>query len=136
MHMRRALLLMALVVFVVAAVGALVPGPSERSAGESPDLAPAPVAGAPARTLELRYPAREEARRLRIATGTHVVIEVATTQPGEARIARLGQVQAAEPATPARFDLLAEQPGDYEVWFDPAIGDPGVVGRLVVATPG
>jgi hypothetical protein len=136
MHLRRALLLMALVVFVVAAVGALVPAPGERSAGRPPALAPGPVAGAALRTLELRYPAREEARRLRIATGAHVVVEVSTTQPGEASIAGLGLVQPAEPSTPARFDLLAEQAGTFEVSFHPAVGDPGVVGRLVVASPG
>ena len=136
MHLRRALLLMALVVFVVAAVGALAPPPGDRTEDEGPGLAPAPVAEAPPEPLALRYPARDRGKRLRVATGAHVVLQVETRQAGEASIPELGLVLPADPATPARFDVLAGRPGTYDVTFDPAIGDPGVVGRLVVATPG
>jgi hypothetical protein len=135
MHLRRALLLLALVVFVVAAVGALV-APREQAADDAGALTPPAVAAPPPRTLELRFPARGEPRRLRIAPGAHVVLEVRTSEPGEARIAGLELVQAAEPATPARFDLLAERPGSYEVTFAPVLGTPAAVGRLVVASPG
>jgi hypothetical protein len=135
MHLRRALLLMALVVFLVAAVGALVPRPRETGGGGAA-LPPAPVAGAPLRTVELSYPHRGEPRRLRVVTGSHVVVEVGTTQSGEATVPGLGLVQPAEISTPARFDVLVDRPGTYDVTFDPAAGEPAVVGRLVVATPG
>ena len=136
MHLRRALLLMALVIFVVAAAGALVTPPRDATDRGGAGLPPAPVAGPPVRTLELSYPARREPRRLRVVTGAHVILEVASAQPGEATVPALGLVQAAETSTPARFDLLAERPGTYDVSFEPAVGDPAVVGRLVVATAG
>jgi hypothetical protein len=136
MHLRRALLLMALVVFLVSVVAALAPQSRDRGTGAGGDLPPAPVASPPVRTIELRFPARGEARRVRVATGAHVVLEVATTQSGEASVPALGLVQPAETTTPAQFDVLAERPGSYDVSFDPAAGEPAVVGRLVVARPG
>ena len=127
---------MALVLGVVALVEALVPVPRERRAtGERP-AAPPPRTGPPPKTLEVRYPSPRTIPRLRVATGAHVVVEVTTSAAGEASVAGLGLVQTAEPATPARFDVLANRPGTYGVAFDPAAGGSATVGRLVVAAPG
>jgi hypothetical protein len=139
MHLRRAILLMALVLGVVALVEAVAPVPRERRAtGEptAPAAPPSPRAGARVKTLELRYPAPKTAPRLRVAAGAHVVVEVRTSTAGEASIAGLGIVQPAEPATPARFDVLAERAGTFPVAFQPAAGRPATVGRLVVAGRG
>jgi hypothetical protein len=135
MHLRRALLLMALVLGVVALVEALVPVPRERAVSRAPRAPAAPRTAQPARTLTLRYPAPKRPPRLRATAGAHVVLEVATSAAGEARIGALGLVEPAEPATPARFDLLARA-GNYRVAFEPAAGRPATVGRLVVASPG
>ena len=138
MHLRRAVLLMALVLGVVALVEALVPVPRERRAAEpgirAPLPAPAPRGGA-LRTLRLRYPSPRRVPRLRVAAGAHLVLEVATSTAGLASVARLDLVQAAEPGTPASFDVLIAQPGTYAVAFDPAVGGSAVVGRLAVAAP-
>jgi hypothetical protein len=139
MHLRRAVLLMALVLGVVALVEALVPVPRERRGGEPavrPQLAePSPRAGAALRTIRLRYPSPRRVPRLRVAAGAHLVLEVATSTAGLASVARLDLVQAAEPGTPASFDVLIAQPGTYAVAFDPAVGGSAVVGRLAVAAP-
>jgi hypothetical protein len=136
MHLRRAALLMALVLGVVALVEALVPVPRDRGRGGQPLAAPAPRAGAPAKTLVVRYPPPKKVPRLRVATGAHVVLEVDSSTAGEASVAGLGLVQTAEPNTPARFDVLATQPGTYSVSFGPATGGSATVGRLVVAGSG
>ena len=126
---------MAVVLLIVAAVEALVPVPRESDSGPAGALAE-PVAAPPVRTLELRYPAVRGPRRVRVATGSHVVVEVAATRPGQAGIPGLGLVADADPATPARFDVLAARPGTYGVSFQPASGGSALVGRLVVASRG
>jgi hypothetical protein len=136
MHLRRALLLMALILGVVALVEALVPVPRQRGATQPPAPAAPPSEPAPTRTLQVRYPPRAPVPRLRVGTGSHVVLQVSTSTPGEASIPTLGLVQAAEPATPAPFDLLAARPGTYEISFDPASdGRTAPVGQLVVGGP-
>jgi hypothetical protein len=133
MHLRRAVLLMALILLVVAIVSALVPVPRERTAGDAPRATPGTAATAPVKTLSLRYPPAEEAPRLRVDAGAHVVLQVATSAPGQATVPLLDLVSAAEPDTPARFDLLATEPGRYPVAFQPAAGGPPrPVGTLTV----
>ena len=136
MHVRRAVLLMALVLAVVALVEALAPVPRERRAEPQAPPVPPPRAGATTRTIELRYPLRAALPRTRVTAGAHVVIEVATAAAGEASVGGLGLVQAAEPNSPARFDVLADRPGSYRVDFAPAAGRAAAVGRLVVAPAG
>jgi hypothetical protein len=136
MHLRRAMLLMALILGAVAVVEAVAPVPRQRTPTERPPVAAPPAGVAPVRTLELRYPSAKRVPRIRVAKGAHVVLEVASSQPGEASVAKLGLVQPAEPATPARFDLLAVSPGTYQVAFAPSAGGSARVGSLVVAGPG
>jgi hypothetical protein len=136
MHLRRAVLLMALIFMVIAIVGALVPVPRERVARVAPRPAPLPhpAPGAPVRTLSLRFPAPSAPPRLRVEGDSHVVLQVATSEPGQATVDPLGLIAPAEPDTPARFDLLATRPGSYPVEFEPAAGGPArTVGTLTVA---
>jgi hypothetical protein len=134
MHLRRAILLMGMVLLVVAIVGALVPVPRERNAGEPPRTTPRGAAAGPVKTLSLRYPPAEDAPRLRVEADAHVVVQVATSAPGQATVGALDLVAPAEPDTPARFDLLATRPGSYAVAFQPAAGGAArTVGTLTVA---
>ena len=123
MHLRRAVLLMGVILVTVAIVGALVPVPRERTAREAPPAAP-PVAAerGSVRTLSLRYPPAERPPRLRVDAGPHLVLQVAASEPGEATVRALDLVGAADPDTPARFDLLASRPGRFTVAFEPAAG--------------
>jgi hypothetical protein len=64
-----------------------------------------------------------------------VVLQVAASEPGQATVQGLDLVGAAEPATPARFDLLASRPGRYVVAFQRAAGGTArTVGTLTVAS--
>jgi hypothetical protein len=136
MHLRRALLLMAVVLCSVAIVEALVPAPRDRDGSAAPAAPPAPRGNARVRTIELRHPAAKAVPRTEVAPGTRVVVEVSTSVAGEASIADLGLVQPGDRNTPARFDVLAARPGSYEITFDPAAGEPDTLGRLVVRRSG
>jgi hypothetical protein len=134
MHLRRALLLMALVLGVVALVEALAPVPRERRATEPPrSTAPQPPA-APVRTVRFAYPMGRKLVTARVPAGAHVLVQVRASAPGQAMLPGFGLVQPAEPATPATFDVLATRPGSYEVRFEPAQGLGAVLGRLDVGS--
>ena len=127
-------MLMAVILVTVAVVGALVPVPRERTAGEPPRPAPGAAEAAPVKTLSLRYPPAAEPPRLRADAGAHVVLQVAASKPGQATVDAMGLVGSAEPDTPARFDLLASRGGRYTGAFQPADGGPArTVGTLTVA---
>ena len=132
MHLRRALLLMGLVLLVVAAVGSLVPVPRDQGGVALPATPSAPAAALPERTIAFQYPAPRRARSVRIALGAHAIVRVGSTQPGQVTLAGLGRVLPVEPGTPASFDLLATRAGSYDVMFEPVSGPAVRIGRLVV----
>jgi hypothetical protein len=74
----------------------------------------------------------------RIRAGDAATLEVAVEEPGTVEIPDMGLSAAAEPVTPARFDVLATRPGRYELLFTPAGGDreSEPAGRLVVTSSG
>jgi hypothetical protein len=134
MHLRRAILLMGLILLVTAIVGALVPAPHDRTPAEAPLPAPEGAGAARVRTISLRYPPAQQAPRLRVDAGSHVLLEVTTNRPGQATVGPLDLVAPAEPHTPAHFDVLATRPGSYPVAFQPAAGGSvRTVGTLTVA---
>lgn len=139
MHLRRALLLFAIVLGMAAVAAALTPPPDERE-DESRDGAalrePSPPPGSepPAgRRRTLRFPAGAPATTSReIFVGQHAVVEVAVREPGQVELAGLGLLQPARPGTPAVFDLLPAATGRHEVRFRPPGGTPRRAGVLVV----
>jgi hypothetical protein len=56
-------------------------------------------------------------------------------EPGEVLLEGLGLRQAADPLTPARFELLAGPPGGHDVTFVPVAGDTRRVGRIEFEEP-
>ena len=48
---------------------------------------------------------------------------VKVTAPGQVELEGLGLSAAAEPLTPARFEVLADRPGRHPVRFAPTQGD-------------
>jgi hypothetical protein len=76
-----------------------------------------------------------ESKRLR--AGEAATVEVMVTEAGNVEIPDMGLTAAADPVTPARFDVLASRPGRYRIMFTPAGGDSaGPAGTLVVASRG
>jgi hypothetical protein len=140
MHLRRALLLFALVLGLTALAAAVSP------TRETADSADDPPRGAPAargaeglvpRTITFRAREGVEATDREVRLGDHVVVSVTSPAGGVATIPRLGRTASASPASPARFDLLANARGRYDVLFAESSSDePRRVGTLVVSGGG
>ena len=111
MHLRRAILLFALVLGLAALAAAV--SPTRQS--KAPTLAPTPPPpGADALTRNLVFGAGgPRARRAR--EGEHLVVSVASEAGGVATIPRLGRTASVSPSAPAQFDLLAPPAGRYDV---------------------
>jgi hypothetical protein len=136
-HLRRALLLF-VIVLGLAAVLASVSGPRDVSddPGEETviDAEQPPTAspGAPAAVELTLFAADPQPQRIRAGQAATLFVEV--EQPGQVAIPALGMGAAAEPLTPARFDVLTRQTGRHPIEFEPAGADDAQVrvGTLVV----
>ena len=53
--------------------------------------------------------------KVRPHVGDQLELRVRIERPGEVAIPKLGQLQAVDPAAPANFDLLLDEPGAYPV---------------------
>ena len=142
MHLRRALLLFAIVLGMAALVASLSRpieerrGDSERREPREPG--PPTVSAPPAQELPeaLSFDA-SETETMRLRAGVAATVEVSVDEPGNVEIPGLGLSAAADPVTPARFDVLASRPGRYQLLFTPAGGNPSEpAGRLVVTSAG
>jgi hypothetical protein len=143
-HLRRALLLFA-IVLGLAAIAASVSRPRDADdRTESLRTSPAttetergppaePAPDRPPSTAELTFSTRDPgAQRVRAGQAVTVLVEV--EEPGQVEIADLGVSAAAQPLTPARFDVLTRTGGRYRITFTPAAeGEPVGAGTLVVA---
>ena len=138
MHLRRALLLFAIVLGTAALVASLS-RPVEDSRERSRPPEPGPPTATPTPSSAPAQPVtfdatRDESRRVR--AGEAATLEVAVAEPGSVEIPDMGLSAPAAPLTPARFEVLPAEPGDYEIVFT-AAGDEGKpAGRLVVTSAG
>lgn len=138
MHLRRALLLFAIVLGTAALVASLSRPVEDRNERERtaepgpPTAAPAPSSG-PDEPVSFEA-AKDESRRLR--AGEAATLEVAVTEPGSVEIPGLGLSAPAAPLTPARFEILPAEPGSYEIVFTAAGAEGEPAGRLVVTSAG
>jgi|SRR4051794_1949722 hypothetical protein len=129
MHVRRVLLLMAMVLLLTAAVVAITPPRhrTQRTVGTAPTP---PVRSAPPRNVDLRFPPAKRPPTAKLVQGDHALVRVSATQAGDASI--MGLTDSAEPGTPATFDLLASGPASYPVTFTPTFGSPKRIGTIEV----
>ena len=143
MHLRRALLLFA-IVLGLAAVAASVSRPRDSdtpattSTQPEPTVEPgnAPPASPPGEagpgTVDVTFVADSpRARRIGVGQAATVVVEV--PEAGQVSIEDLGMTDAADPTTPASFDVLTANAGRYSITFAPAgTSAPLDAGTLVV----
>jgi len=139
MHLRRALLLFAIVLGLAAIVTTVSQPPRRESPDKpAPDEPGTPTARAPADVSvhAIRFSTTGKPRRVRLGADRPAVVTVRSKQPGQVDIRRLGLTDTAERDTPATFDVLSPRPGRYDVEFTPA-GVPGAerVGSIVVPAP-
>ena len=143
-HLRRALLLFAIVLGLAALAASMsrtrdsdpaqettpssaTPSSPSPSAEPQAEATPAPSAG-----TTLSFDAERDQSRA-LETGRAAVVEVSVDEPGQVSIPLLGLDEPAQPLTPARFDVLVSDEGDYPLVFAPAAGDEErEVGTLVV----
>lgn len=125
MHLRRALLLFA-IVLGLAAVAASVSRPHDANPGPRTDTAqtqtaerPGPQGQAAPGSVDVTFSVEHpRTRRIRAGSAATVVLEV--PEAGQASIEGLGMTATAEPTTPASFDVLTRATGHYPVTFTPA----------------
>ncbi|MEA2428157.1 MAG: hypothetical protein QOF37_1785 [Thermoleophilaceae bacterium] len=137
MHLRRALILFALVLGLTALAASIAPAPRtppEQAVAPPPPLPAVPAAGTLTVAFGAPAPRRGPPSR-KVVPGSHVVVEVVAASPGDVRIPKLGRIDSVTPSAPASFDLLAPPPGRYDVLFEPplALGPAVRVGTLVSA---
>jgi hypothetical protein len=145
-HLRRALLLFA-IVLALAAVAASISRPRDegsppavppRSApetapGRAPTVSPTPAPPSSADAQVVFQSWRNQTRRLEAGEPATMLVEV--EEPGQVDVPDLGLSDAAEPVTPASFDVYTSEPGRYPVLFFPASGDEEHAAGTLVITP-
>jgi hypothetical protein len=141
-HIRRALLLFAIVLGLAAIAASVSRSPDDSGDDEPPPAVPPEAQEAPSVSAgdaapfsgvrELVFEAgRDQTRRL--AAGRPATVFVEVDEPGLVEIADLGVSAPAEPLTPARFEILTSDPDRYAITFTAAEDDlPGPAGTLVV----
>ena len=141
MQIRRVLLLFALVLGLSALVASIAPSPDERDepSDEAPATETTPTGGRTAGTetlsLSVRPAPSGQPPVRRVPAGSSFTLEVAVPEPGDVVLDGLGLRQSADQLTPARFDLLAEPPGRYDVTFVPVDGERRLAGRIEFGQP-
>jgi hypothetical protein len=145
-HLRRALLLFAIVLGMAALVASLSRPIDQRGSDTTPATTPepGPPTATPGRAPDtgtvLSEPIVFEAaakESKKVPAGDAATVEVAVSQAGTVEIPDMGLSSPADPVTPARFDVLPTRPGRYELTFIPARGEqPEPAGSLVVTSRG
>ena len=127
MHLRRAVLLFA-IVLGLSAIAASISPPSRQAQPSSNRTTAATTAQAPPlprarlKAVTMRVPTGRRRPAVRLAPEGHVAVFVSSATPGDVTIGNLDLTQTVEPGTPATFDLFATSAGRYPVTFTPAAG--------------
>jgi hypothetical protein len=132
-HVRRALLLFAIVLGVAALAASISVEPRERRADPPPTTTPTGPSQArpgttpvtPATTdLTVAFPPRKRGRvpRRKLEVGRAATVVVAVAESGQVDIPTLGLTDAAEPDSPATFQVLLDRPGRAPILYTPAAG--------------
>ena len=139
MHIRRALLLFAIVLGMAALVASLSRPPEKRTATEQTEE-PGPATAVPAPVDNPPHPISFDAtsrERRRLAEGRAATVEVAVEEPGTVEVPDLGLTASADEHTPARFEVFPTRAGAYAILFKPADGDQSKpAGTMVVTAEG
>jgi len=137
-HLRRALLLFA-IVLGLAAVAASVSRPRDDDPPATTDrqqsqtVEPSELQGEDAPgSVDVTFVV-DHARAHRIEAGQAATVVVEVPEAGQVSIDSLGMSSTAEPTTPASFDVLTSAAGRYPITFTPAGSSESLsAGTLVV----
>jgi hypothetical protein len=126
-HIRRALLLFAIVLGMAALAASLSRPPEQRTSTQPREQrAPSTVTARPlppaSPPLVVSFDALTDQKR-RVPVDRAVTIEVSVDEAGSVEFPDLELTASADQYTPARFDLYPTRTGSYEILFTPARGD-------------
>jgi hypothetical protein len=120
MHLRRAMLLFAIVLGLAAMAAALTRPPAQRRTAPSAAPPPALAVRETKPAAQVGFDTALRARTRSIKVGRRTVVTVDVKKPGQVELDGLGLTAAAEPLTPARFEVLALRAGRHDVLYTPA----------------
>jgi hypothetical protein len=132
-HLRRALLLFAIVLGLAALATSISRTPSERSGDEAgPPTSTPPAQTTPAaapldnnpgeRTIVFDAGVEKPVKRT-LEVDRNATVFVKTEEDGLVDVDGLGLTEPAEPGTPATFEVLESKPGSYVIYFTPSAGE-------------
>jgi hypothetical protein len=131
MAARRLIMILLVLLFISSLAAALVP--MDRSDDSSSSSSTTPVAKAPAagRSVVKRIDARErKPETIRMRVGDQLELTVDGGVPDQVEIPKLDLVEPVDLGAPARFDLLADEAGTYQIRLVEARKS---VGKLLVS---
>lgn len=134
MHLRRALLLFAIVLGLAALTASLSRPREQAPVPERTPPATALAPSAPRDEEDVQFMSDGPPRTRSLPLGAAATVTVTVSAPGQVTVEGLGLVSAAEPLTPASFPVHADTIGRYPVLFTPP-GDDRTrrLGTLVVS---
>jgi hypothetical protein len=131
-HLRRAILLFALVLGLTALAAAVSPSRHDEEAPVTPAVA-TPARPVAPRKVSFTVHASGVPKDHSARVGEHLLLTVNSPDGGLVTIPRLGRTATVSPAAPAQFDLLAPPAGRYDVLLSLGGGttEPRRAGTLV-----
>jgi hypothetical protein len=127
LHIRRALLLFVIVLGLAAIVASVARTDRVgKGSGSGPHIATRPARTPPgpaSEPVQARFRVGRGMAIRRLAVGRSAVLTIAVPTAGLVSIRGLGLSDAAEPGTPARFDVFETRAGRFAVVFSPAGDD-------------
>jgi hypothetical protein len=134
MAARRLVFVMLVLLFISTLAAALVPAPDTDEEPESTQRSTTEATARPTgqRRAETVDAAAKRPATIRVTAGDQLALAVRSPRAEQVEIAGLGQLEDADPAVPARFDLLLTGPGVYAVRF---LGSERLIARIEVGEP-
>jgi hypothetical protein len=136
MAARRLLIVMLLLLGISTLAAALVPPPERDTETESSTSTTKSTAtrerprGEPV-AAEVTAGSGGRPEAVRVATGDQLALVVKVRRPAEVEVPAFGLIEFAEPGAPARFDVLIDERGRFEV----NAGRAGTVATIVAKRP-
>jgi hypothetical protein len=139
MAARRLIILMVLLLAVSTIAAALAPQQEQSSEDSSTSTTtttepPTPTRGGDGELVRATIDtAAAKPKRVEVAIGHQVALEVLTAEPAQIMLADFGLIEDAAAGAPARFDVLAKRPGEFPIQASTFEESERVVGTLVVS---
>jgi hypothetical protein len=124
---RRFLILVAVLMGLTALAASLAPQPAVREQRGEQTPTPAPAGSPSFVTIEEEISTVDS--RARVTVGAGELLELTVSGPERDSVMLLGRMDTIDPTSPARFSLLAGEPGEYPIEL---VGAERQIGTLVI----